>query len=393
MKQAIICVDDEDIILEALKDQLGSFFEHQYLIETSTTAEEALEIYDELKEDGYDIPVVISDYLMPAMRGDELLIKVHEKNPKTLKILLTGHANIEGITNAINRANLYRYIPKPWDKDDLILTVREAVRSFLQEEEIKQKNAELQAINENLEKLVEERTAALEQANATKDKFFSIIAHDMKDNFGGLLGYMEMLTTEYDRFGEEEKRAMVNTIDDLSQQLYKLLHNLLEWANIQTGTMAFNPSNFPLNAFILDEITLLNNYADAKGQTLMFKQSEEVMVFGDERMISSVLRNVVMNAVKFTAPKGAIEISVSKTGNQACVMVEDNGIGISPDNLKRLFKVNESVKTYGTNQESGTGLGLILCKEFIEKNGGTISITSEVGSGTTVTFTIPLFGH
>ncbi|NLE33087.1 MAG: response regulator [Bacteroidales bacterium] len=393
MKQAIICVDDEDIILEALKDQLGSFFEHQYLIETSTTAEEALEIYDELKEDGYDIPVVISDYLMPAMRGDELLIKVHEKNPKTLKILLTGHANIEGITNAINRANLYRYIPKPWDKDDLILTVREAVRSFLQEEEIKQKNAELQAINENLEKLVEERTAALEQANATKDKFFSIIAHDMKDNFGGLLGYMEMLTTEYDRFGEEEKRAMVNTIDDLSQQLYKLLHNLLEWANIQTGTMAFNPSNFPLNAFILDEITLLNNYADAKGQTLMFKQSEEVMVFGDESMISSVLRNVVMNAVKFTAPKGAIEISVSKTGNQACVMVEDNGIGISPDNLKRLFKVNESVKTYGTNQESGTGLGLILCKEFIEKNGGTISITSEVGSGTTVTFTIPLFGH
>jgi signal transduction histidine kinase len=393
MKQAIICVDDEDIILEALKDQLGSFFEHQYLIETSTTAEEALEIYDELKEDGYDIPVVISDYLMPAMRGDELLIKVHEKNPKTLKILLTGHANIEGITNAINRANLYRYIPKPWDKDDLILTVREAVRSFLQEEEIKQKNAELQAINENLEKLVEERTAALEQANATKDKFFSIIAHDMKDNFGGLLGYMEMLTTEYDRFGEEEKRAMVNTIDDLSQQLYKLLHNLLEWANIQTGTMAFNPSNFPLNAFILNEITLLNNYADAKGQTLMFKQSEEVMVFGDESMISSVLRNVVMNAVKFTAPKGAIEISVSKTGNQACVMVEDNGIGISPDNLKRLFKVNESVKTYGTNQESGTGLGLILCKEFIEKNGGTISITSEVGSGTTVTFTIPLFGH
>lgn len=393
MKQAIICVDDEDIILEALKDQLGSFFEHQYLIETSTTAEEALEIYDELKEDGYDIPVVISDYLMPAMRGDELLIKVHEKNPKTLKILLTGHANIEGITNAINRANLYRYIPKPWDKDDLILTVREAVRSFLQEEEIKQKNAELQAINENLEKLVEERTAALEQANATKDKFFSIIAHDMKDNFGGLLGYMEMLTTEYDRFGEEEKRVMVNTIDDLSQQLYKLLHNLLEWANIQTGTMAFNPSNFPLNAFILDEITLLKNYAEAKEQTLMFKQSEEVMVFGDESMISSVLRNVVMNAVKFTAPKGAIEISVSKTGNQACVMVEDNGIGISPDNLKRLFKVNESVKTYGTNQESGTGLGLILCKEFIEKNGGTISITSEVGSGTTVTFTIPLFGH
>lgn len=393
MKQAIICVDDEDIILEALKDQLGSFFEHQYLIETSTTAEEALEIYDELKENGYDVPVVISDYLMPAMRGDELLIKVHEKNPKTLKILLTGHANIEGITNAINRANLYRYIPKPWDKDDLILTVREAVRSFLQEEEIKQKNAELLAINEHLEQLVEERTAALEQANATKDKFFSIIAHDMKDNFGGLLGYTEMLTSDYDRFGEAEKRVMVNTIDDLANQLYKLLHNLLEWANIQTGISTFHPANFPLNAFILDEFTLLKNYSDAKEQTLLFKQSEEVMVFGDESMISSVLRNVVLNAVKFTPNKGVIELAVTKSGSQACITVEDNGVGISPENLKRLFKVNESVKTYGTNQEPGTGLGLILCKEFIEKNRGTISLTSGLGSGTKVTITIPLFGQ
>lgn len=139
MKKAIICVDDEDIILEALKDQLGPFFENQFLIETSTTAEEALEIYDELVENQYEIPVVISDYLMPNMRGDEFLIKIHDKNPNTLKILLTGHANLDGIANAINNANLYRYIPKPWDRDDLILTVREAIRSFLQELEIRKK--------------------------------------------------------------------------------------------------------------------------------------------------------------------------------------------------------------------------------------------------------------
>jgi len=106
-----------------------------------------------------------------------------------------------------------------------------------------------------------------------------------------------------------------------------------------------------------------------------------------------VLRNVVTNAFKFTYPKGVIEIAVTQSGKFAVITVEDNGVGISQDNLKRLFKVNESVKTYGTNQESGTGLGLILCKEFIEKNGGTISLVSEVNSGTTVTFTIPLFGQ
>ncbi len=389
MKQAIICVDDEDIILEALKDQLGPFFENQYLIETSTTAEEGLEIYQELKDNGYDVPVVISDYLMPGMRGDEFLINIHERNPNTLKILLTGHANIEGITNAINKANLYRYIPKPWDRDDLILTVREAIRSFLQEEEIMRKNAELRSINENLEKLVAERTSELEQANATKDKFFSIIAHDMKDNFGGLLGYAEMLSSDFDRLKNEERKSMANVIWDLSGQLYKLLQNLLEWANIQTGNMIFNPTRFPLAAFIQDEFTLLNEYASKKQQTLTFYPTEEIMVNADESMLSSVMRNVVMNAVKFTPEKGTINVSIQKQEDKANIIIKDNGVGISSENLKRLFKVNESVKTYGTNQEPGTGLGLILCKEFLVKNGGDISIESKEGEGTTVTFHVP----
>jgi signal transduction histidine kinase len=389
MKQAIICVDDEDIILEALKDQLGPFFENQYLIETSTTAEEALDIYQELKENGYDIPVVISDYLMPGMRGDEFLIKIHDKNPHTLKILLTGHANIEGITNAINKANLYRYIPKPWDRDDLILTVREAVRSFLQEEEIMQKNIELKAINENLEKLVAERTSELEQANATKDKFFSIIAHDMKDNFGGLLGYAEVLSNDFERFDDTERKTMSDVILDVSNQLYKLLQNLLEWAKIQTGNMSINPSTFPLAAFMQDEFTLLGEMAKQKQQTLTFKPTQEIMVNADESMLSTVLRNVVINAIKYTPNNGNIFVSIEKQDNKAYIKVVDTGVGISAENLTRLFRVNESVKTYGTNQEPGTGLGLILCKEFLKRNGGDISITSTVGEGTEVLFYVP----
>jgi len=390
MKQAIICVDDEDIILEALKDQLGPFFENQYLIETSTTAEEALEIYEELVENKYEVPVVISDYLMPGMRGDEFLIKVHQKNPNTLKILLTGHANIDGITNAINKANLYRYIPKPWDRDDLILTVREAVRSFLQEEEIKKKNLELVSINENLERLVDERTSELAQANATKDKFFSIIAHDLKDSFGGLLGFTEVLFTDFDLFKEEDKKNIISSIKQVSEQTYKLLQNLLDWSKIQTGNMPFEPDVFPILPFIDDEFATLKKKAERKNQSLEIIPSEEVYVFADDSMVSSVFRNIINNSIKYS-PRGAkIRVTVKSEEGFALITVKDNGVGISNENLNKLFDVSQSVKTYGTEQEDGTGLGLILCREFISKNGGFINIESEAGEGTRVTFSLPI---
>jgi len=390
MKQAIICVDDEDIILEALKDQLGPFFENQFQIETSTTAEEALEIYEELIQDGYEIPVVISDYLMPGTRGDEFLIKVHTRNPKTLKILLTGHANIEGITNAINKANLYRYIPKPWDRDDLILTVREAIRSFLQEMEIRNKNIELEAINDNLEKLVEERTNELEKANATKDKFFSIIAHDLKNSFNGLLGYSDVLLSNFDQFPDEEKKTIVTAIKQVSEGTYKLLQNLLDWARVQTGAIQFTPEKFNLTAFLSDEYSLLHGIAKQKEISLEYVPLKDVMVLADKNMISTVFRNLVSNSIKFTNTKGHIVITVTTDENNATVVVKDNGVGISPENLSKIFKVNENIKTYGTNDEEGTGLGLILSKEFVLKNGGDIFINSKLGEGTEAIITIPI---
>ena len=129
-KQIILCVDDEQIILEALQEQLDSSFGDEFQIETSDSGKDALEFCTELIDEGQQIPVIISDYMMPGMKGDELLQKIHELSPGSLKILLTGQASIEGITNAINYAKLYRYIAKPWDKDDLVLTVKEAIKSL-----------------------------------------------------------------------------------------------------------------------------------------------------------------------------------------------------------------------------------------------------------------------
>ena len=390
MKQAIICVDDEDIILEALKDQLGPFFENQFLIETSTTAEEALEIYDELIENGYEVPVVISDYLMPTMRGDEFLIKIHGKNPNILKILLTGHANIDGITNAINNANLYRFIPKPWDRDDLILTVREAIRSFIQELEIRRKNIELQEINDNLEKIVEKRTKELATANATKDKFFSIIAHDLKNSFNGLLGYSNILLSDFETFKDEDKINMISAIKQVSESTYKLLQNLLDWARVQTGVIPFNPELLALKGLLDDEYYMQRKLAEQKGIKFELKIPEDLQVTADHNMIATVVRNLLSNAVKFTPNQGTVTLSLIREDKMAVIRVKDTGIGISPENLAKLFKVSENFKTYGTNNEEGTGLGLILCKEFILINKGEIDVTSEKGVGTTTIVRLPL---
>lgn len=164
-KQVILCVDDEKLILSSLKEQLLLFFNNAYEVEISESAEEALELINYLKVNKAIVPLVIADYQMPSIKGDELLKEIHKILPSTVKVMLTGHATLEGVTNAINEANLYRYMSKPWHKEDLLLTVSEAIKSYNRDRELELKNNELLEINKNLENLVEVRTAALLMKN------------------------------------------------------------------------------------------------------------------------------------------------------------------------------------------------------------------------------------
>ena len=151
-RQVILCIDDEVIVLDALKEQLQQSFGKEIIIEIAEDAEEAIEIFEELLSEDMEFPIIIADFIMPGMKGDELLTMFHQKSPLTKKIMLTGQASLEGVSNAVNRANLYRYISKPWDKDDLLLTIKEAIISFNQESIIKKQNEELLELNLNLEK-------------------------------------------------------------------------------------------------------------------------------------------------------------------------------------------------------------------------------------------------
>ncbi len=390
-KEVILCVDDEEIILDALKDQLEDTWGDDFIIETADNPEDALEIFEELLEEGYKIPVIISDYIMPGMKGDELLKRIHQISPDTHKILLTGQASIEGVTNAINNAKLYRYIPKPWDKEDLSLTIKEAIRSFVQEKQIRKQNIELSALNASLEEKVKLRTKELEVANATKDKFFSIIGHDLKGSFTTLIGFSELLIEDFDELDDDGKLNFLTRIKKVSKNTYRLLQNLLDWASVQTGKIKYNPELFDIGYISKEIVEMQQEHAENKKISLVTDIPEETYVFADKNMINTIIRNLSSNSLKFTNEGGEVKISCTKS--QLCdesidISITDNGIGMSEAKLSKLFTISEKVRTFGTAKEEGTGLGLILCKEFIEKNNGNIKVDSKIGEGSSFTFTL-----
>jgi len=390
-KEVILCIDDEEMILDALKDQLEDTWGSKFIIETADNPEEAIEIFHELKEEGYRIPVVISDYLMPYMKGDEVLKRIHEISPETHKILLTGHASVEGVANAINWAKLYRYIPKPWDREDLALTIKEAIRSYVQEDQIRSKNKELAALNASLEEKVLQRTKELEVANATKDKFFSIIGHDLKGSFNTLIGFSEILIEDFEELDDEGKMNFLNRIKRLSENAYKLLQNLLDWARVQTGNINYEPEYFDLEEITRDILDMQQDHAQSKKIKIKSDIPKDTYVFADKNMIHTVVRNLFSNSLKFTNTGGEVKISCKESrlnGGRIDVSITDTGIGMSDDKVSKLFKISEKVKTFGTAQEEGTGLGLILCKEFVEKNNGDIKVESRKGMGSIFTFTL-----
>lgn len=241
-----------------------------------------------------------------------------------------------------------------------------------------------------VEKALKDSEARLIGLNAAKDKFFSIIAHDLKGPFNSIIGFSDLLVDRIrdEDYEEIEKYAMI--IQNSSRRAMDLIMNLMEWSRSQTGRLDFNPENMEIVALIKTIAQLLNDSAQQKSIGLYTEVPGKTMVFVDKAMMGTVLRNLISNAIKFTNAGGEIVISVNQTPDKVIVTVADNGVGIRADAINKLFVIEKSYSTIGTNDEKGTGLGLILCKEFIEKHGGTIWVESEFGKGSRFHFTIPL---
>lgn len=235
----------------------------------------------------------------------------------------------------------------------------------------------------------------LAEANQTKDKFFSIIAHDLKSPFNAMLGFSDLLNEKFEKFDTEKQKKFIGLINTNIQNTYKLLENLLLWSSAQRGTIDFNPEKMNLFLISNETIELLRHSAENKSITLINKIDEDICIDADKNMFSIIIRNLISNAIKYTPKDGRITIKSEvpthyKQQQFVKISVTDTGVGIQKEIQSKLFDIGENTSTKGTENENGTGLGLILCKEFVEKHNGKIWVESEVGKGSEFTFLIPI---
>ncbi len=230
----------------------------------------------------------------------------------------------------------------------------------------------------------------LKQTNATKDKFFKIIAHDLREPLAQVISVTEVLERNFRDFSEEKMIQILTIMKSASERGFKLSENLLSWAQSQTNSIEFKPEIIDLTTIIDENINLLQPKASEKNIKLFKMKFKPRMVKADRNMLNTVLRNLLSNAIKFTYPGGQVKIDTEIKNNSYQFSIHDNGMGMSAEIIKDLFKVDNVKVGLGTKKEKGTGIGLVLCKEFIEKHNGNIWVTSKEGTGSTFFFTIPM---
>ncbi|OGS69842.1 MAG: hypothetical protein A3F91_00025 [Flavobacteria bacterium RIFCSPLOWO2_12_FULL_35_11] len=245
--------------------------------------------------------------------------------------------------------------------------------------------------NLELENTIKERTEALEKAIATKDVVFSIIAHDLKSPFNSILGFTELLKKRLRNLDVEKSEKLISSMYFQARITYNLLENLLNWARSNSNQIVFNPTYCDISAICYDVIKQMSDTAQIKQITINSFHSNESFVFADKNMLESILRNLLSNAIKFSECQGKIEIYSVPVDEFVEIMVADNGIGMDENVKDNLFKSDLNESKPGTANEKGTGLGLIICKDFVERNHGKIWIENNREKGTAFKFTLPIY--
>ncbi|MGM0509079.1 MAG: MASE3 domain-containing protein [Fusobacteriota bacterium] len=237
-------------------------------------------------------------------------------------------------------------------------------------------------------KELNEKQEKLENANKTKNRLFSIISHDLRGSMGAHSGLLEDLNINYDSISPEEKKEMIEMLDESGKNLTNFLNRLLEWSRIHMDKITFDPSEFELNETIKDVIGILKLSAEQKNINIKFMKDSKTMVYADKNMVNAVIRNLLSNAIKFTEENGTIQLKIKDVGSKIKVSIKDDGVGIGDKDQSKIFNESEKYSEKGTEGETGTGLGLFITKEFVNKNNGKIWFESKKNKGTTFHFTL-----
>ncbi len=353
----VLLVDDEPrnlMVLSKILKKAG------YAVSSAGDGREALDMVLSL-----DFDLVLLDVMMPEMDGFEVCrqLKLLPRYQEVPVIFITAKAQLESIVEGFELGAV-DYVTKPFHARELLARVRTHLR-------LKQTTAELQV------------------ALAAKNKFFSIISHDLKSPINSLSGISSLVLHRGDRADKEELLRYAKNLNDTSRNLSRLLGNLIDWSRMQTGRMEWFPDHIELAPLAQEALSLLAPTAEAKSINLVSEIPPKLIVFADKNMVSAVLRNLVENGIKYTGEGGEVKLHSGGLGDMAEITVTDTGRGIDPEALEDLFRIDVRTSRPGTHKERGTGLGLILCKEFVEVNQGAIRVESQIGKGSQFIFTLP----
>lgn len=388
-RYTLLYIDDEKNNLTIFK----SAFYKEYQVLTAISAEEGLKLISE-----NDVDLIISDHRMPEMSGIEFLEIAYQRFPEVPRLVITAYADVDLVIDAINRCGIYQYILKPWDPRELKLIIENALQKYELQQRNNQLIYELKQSNEQLEQKIEKRTLDLEKTNQelhnaidSKNKLFSIISHDLMTPMLSLGILLDVILKMEDNVTQEKLHQYSSKIKSYLQNVTEMLENLLNWSISQMENEKPMNKKLAANEILKKNYELYKIAADKKNIKFEIDQAkEEFTARGDVNMVNIILRNLISNAIKFTHSNGNIKLTTSTADNQVIFSVHDNGIGIDSEMLPQVFNKNYHKSTVGTQKEKGTGIGLKLCKEFVDKLGGNIWVHSKPKEGSVFSFSLPL---
>jgi signal transduction histidine kinase len=353
-----------------------------FVTEIATAGEEAIDRIKAFKPD-----LVLLDVLMPKVDGFEVArrIKANEDTKYVPIIFLTALNEPKYIVEGFKTGGV-DFITKPFNLTELMMRVKTHVDLKKAQEANEKLIEQLRRANEDLNSA----KIKLTELNANKDKFFSIIAHDLRNPFLGFFKLADFIHSEYENLSKEEIQEMVNDIYASAEKLNKLLENLLAWSRIQLGKVKPRYDKYLFKQIIDMNVNLFSDLAKSKNITINVDIAEDLEIITDLQMFNTVIRNIISNAVKFTHIFGEVNISAETDDNTIRLSIKDNGIGMSEDEINKLFSIDTQILKTGTEGEAGTGLGMILTKELLDKLGYDIVVKSELDVGTTFSIIIPV---